>query len=284
MCSLPRLPYMHLDGILGRDALRGTTWSVRVRRGGTDGVVAEHEPDRRLRTASVGKILLLLEVASRIGEGSLSPAAPLSRLSVPWVADSGLWQHLSTDELSVTDAATLVGSVSDNLATNVLLEEVGIEAVAARARSLGVVDAVLHDHVRPERTDDVPWTLSEGSGGEWCDLMLALHEGALSDGSVCRRVLDWVATGTDHSMVAAALHLDPLSHGVDPCSRPRLWSKTGTDDGVRADVGVMADGGRSVGYAAICTWDPEGGPEVADVLDAMRDVGAICAQLVRGDL
>src|SRR5699024_10317019 len=90
MCSLPRLPYMHLDGILGRDALRGTTWSVRVRRGGTDGVVAEHEPGRRLRTASVGKILLLLEVASRIGEGSLSPVAPLSRRSVPWVADSGL--------------------------------------------------------------------------------------------------------------------------------------------------------------------------------------------------
>src|SRR5699024_11358210 len=127
--------------------------------------------------------LLLRGVPSRVGQGSRSPASPLPRRAVPCVAASGLWQHLSTDELSVTDAATLVGSVSDNLATNVLLEEVGIEAVAARARSLGVVDAVLHDHVRPERTDDVPWTLSEGSGGEWCDLMLALHAGALSDGS-----------------------------------------------------------------------------------------------------
>lgn len=123
---------MTLDEILGRDALRGTRWSVRLRHAGSGAVMAEHEPTRVLGSASVGKLILLVEVASRIDEGSLAPAALLSRRSVPWVADSGLWQHLTAEELSVADAATLVGSVSDNLATNVLIDAVGLEAIAAR--------------------------------------------------------------------------------------------------------------------------------------------------------
>lgn len=270
---------MDLDEILGREELRGTTWSVRVRSTGQATRAIEHEPGRVLRTASIGKILLLLEVASRIDEGSLSPTAVLSRRSVPLVADSGLWQHLTTDELSVADAARLVGSVSDNLATNVLLAEVGVDAVAARAVGAGVVDAALHDHVRIERTSDLPPTLSEGSAGEWCDTLLGLHEETVASPDVCRRVLDWLSTCTDHSMVAGALHLDPLSHGVDPRAWPRLWSKTGTDDGVRADVGLMS-GDEVVAYAVLCTWEPGGSTDVADVLRAMRDIGAGCAQLV----
>lgn len=271
---------MHLDAVLGRDELRGSSWSVRVREAGSGDVVAEHEPSRRLRTASVAKILLLVEVASRIEEGSLSPATLLSRESAPQVADSGLWQHLTAAQLSVADAATLVGAVSDNLATNVLLHEVGLGSVAHRARVLGLVDSALHDYVRVERTDAQPPTLSEGTAGEWCDLVLGLHRRTVASPAVCTRVLDWLSTCTDHSMVAGALHLDPLSHGVDPSSARRLWSKTGTDDGVRADVGLMTDGGAGVVYAAICAWDPDGPVRVADVLRAMRDLGTACAELL----
>lgn len=270
---------MHLDEILGRDELRTTAWSVQVRECGSGRIVLEHEPTRRQRTASVGKLLLLIEVAARIDEGSLSPDAFLSRESGPWVADSGLWQHLTSRELSVADAATLVGAVSDNLATNVLLAEVGLDAVAARTRSLGLLDSALHDYVRVERTSHQPPTLSEGTAGEWCDLMLGLHEGRIVSRAVCDRVLGWLSVNTDHSMVAGALHLDPLSHGVDPMSRPRLWSKTGTDDGVRADVGVMADGGRAVAYAVICTWPFGGATRTEDVLAAMRDIGTLIRPL-----
>lgn len=273
---------LRVDDLVGDESLRGTEWSVRVREGASGEVVAEHGPAVRRRTASVAKVLLLLEVASRIEEGSLSPATLLPRESAPPVADSGLWQHLTATELSVADAATLVGSVSDNLATNVLLREVGLDAVARRARGLGVVDAALHDYVRAERTPDLPPTLSEGTAGEWCDIMLSLHARTLTSPAVCARVMDWLSVGVDHSMVAGALHLDPLSHGVDPGSALRVWSKTGTDDGVRADVGVMTKGAAAVGYAVICTWDPEGPVRVADVLSAMRDIGDGCARVLGG--
>src|SRR5689334_17203490 len=102
----------------------GTTWSVDVRREGR--AVYQRGAHRLLGTASLAKVFLLLEVAERIVEGTVDPTTVLDRRSVDPVSDSGLWQHLATDRLMVEDVAQLVGTLSDNLATNVLLDLVGL--------------------------------------------------------------------------------------------------------------------------------------------------------------
>jgi hypothetical protein len=61
----------------------------------------------------MGKLLLLVALAMRIEAGELDVHVPLSRRSVPPVADSGLWQHLLVDALPVDDLAVLVGTVSE---------------------------------------------------------------------------------------------------------------------------------------------------------------------------
>lgn len=257
-----------LDALL--DGVPGVRWSVELRRDGER--VFARDPDRLLRTASVGKVFLLVEVAARIEAGAIDPAAPVDRRTTLRVADSGLWQHLVTDTLPVADAALLVGTVSDNLATNALLDLVGLVAVQARAR--GLTDgAVLHDRVRDHRTPDLPATLSEGTAAAWADVLDALRGGRVVSPAVSRRVLDWLAHGTDLSMVAAALDLDPLSHGHD--HGLRLWHKTGTDAGVRADVGIVQTPAGTTSYAVIANWD--GGP-AGPVLAAMRNLGATLAR------
>ncbi|MFA4841908.1 MAG: serine hydrolase, partial [Agrococcus sp.] len=80
------------------------------------------DADAELRVASVAKLLLLAACASAIESGELDPRQQLDRRTVPPVADSGIWQHLEQQTLSVHDVATLIGIASDNLATNVLLE------------------------------------------------------------------------------------------------------------------------------------------------------------------
>lgn len=251
----------------------GVRWSVEVRREGE--VVLARDPDLMLRTASVAKVLLLAEVAARIEAGELDPAAPLDRRRVEPVGDSGLWQHLATDVLPVADAALLVGSVSDNLATNALLDLVGLDAVQARGRALVGDGAVLHDRVRDHRGPDDPPTLSEGSAAAWVSLLERLWRRELVGPGVSGRLLGWLAHGTDHSMVAGALGLDPLSHGAAGGSGPggvRLWHKTGTDDGVRADVGIVETPAATWTYAVIAGWDG-GDALVAPVLAAMRNLG-----------
>ena len=97
------------------------SWSVMVR--DVAGIpIAEHEPDLSQATASIGKLLLLIETARRMATGELTETQLVSRRDAIKVADSGIWQHLLVDELPISDVATLIASVSDNLATNALLD------------------------------------------------------------------------------------------------------------------------------------------------------------------
>jgi beta-lactamase class A len=263
--------------LLGRPALDGTRWSVEVRAG--DGtVVMRHQPFLLLRTASVGKVFLLVEVADRLERGLLDPAQPVRRDRVAPVADSGLWQHLVTAELPLVDAACLVGAVSDNWATNALLDLIGIASVRERARNLARGGSALHDLVRDDRGPEDPPTLSEGCAADWVEVMAGLSSGAVVGPAVSRTVLSWLAAGVDLSMVASALDLDPLAH-VEPDRGVRLWNKTGTDSSTRADVGVVHGPAGAVSYAALCNWERGDDRPRAAVMTAMRDLGTVVGQL-----
>jgi beta-lactamase class A len=75
------------------------------------------------------------------------------------------------DTFTVEDLCWLLGGFSDNLATNVLVRRIGIEAVTATSTSLGFVRSALLDRVRDDRGLDDPWTLSAGCAGELSALM-----------------------------------------------------------------------------------------------------------------
>lgn len=255
------------------------TWGVRVLDLSDRRVLAEHAPDAVLPLASVGKVLMLVEVARAVGDGTLRLDEPLRRTPADWVADSGLWQHLATDTLPVEDLAALVGAVSDNLATNVLLSRIGLDRVAATAAALGLEHTALLDRVRDVRTADDPPTLSRGTARELTDLLARLARGRVVSAPVAARVLRWLGLGTDTSMVASAWRLDPLAH-TEPDRGLVLHHKTGTDAGVRADVGVLHGPGASVAYAVTACWDPAGPDLRATALAGMASIGRLIGRHV----
>ena len=53
----------------------------------------------------------------------------------------------------------------------------------------------------------------------------------------------------------------------------RLHHKTGTDDGVRCDVGVVIGPWRTVAYAVLADWDPAGPDRLPEVLAGDAAVG-----------
>jgi len=168
----------------------------------------------------------------------------------------------------------LVGSVSDNLATNVLLRHVGLDAVAQVGPRLGAPTARLLDRVRDVRTPADPPYLSEASAADLARIAGLL---AADDSLAWALVRRWLAPGVDLSMVAGDLGLDPLAH-VDGDRGLRLLNKTGTDVGVRADVGILGVRGRVLAYAVVASWAPGADdPLRDDVLHAMRAVGRALA-------
>ncbi len=225
-----------------------------------------------LPTASIGKILLLIEVSARLTSRDFSGFGILDKTPRDAAGDSGVWQHLQAPSLPVADLATLVGATSDNLATNVLLRQVGLAAVRDRTESLGLLRTALLDLVRDSRGPDDAPQLSVGSTAELSWLFGALARNAVVDAVTSQRVMGWLSLNSDLSLVASAFGLDPLSHRAADHDT-LLVNKTGTDAGVRAEAGALRGGRRAVSYAVSIQFSDDSLPARLRVLDAMRTVG-----------
>ncbi|TWP37335.1 serine hydrolase [Leekyejoonella antrihumi] len=253
-------------------------WSVFVAPVGAAGSPwISESPADVLRTASIGKMLLLGHVADCITRGSLRADQPITRLEEDFIRDSGLWHVLDQDTLDLADACRLIGAVSDNLATNAVLRTVGLNRVKEYADRLGAAPMELLDKVRTHRdTATAPGaaeTLSLASAQSLWRMQVAIHERRVDP-----MVAQWLSLGTDLSMVASAFDLDPLAHNEIGLTEPLPWSlvnKTGTDDGVRGDTGLVTRDGVTVAYAAVANWTPGAreDPDRATVMTRMRAIG-----------
>lgn len=233
------------------------------------GQVIHAEDSARVQpTASIGKLFLLYAVADAAATGTLAMSDPVRRPTEA-VHDSGLWQHLSVNELTIGDAAVLVASVSDNLAANALLDVIGSDAVDAAAEVLGCQRSRLIDRIRDVRTAEHPPAPSIGRADELAEAVRRIEVAArltspnssaetnrvdVISSSSAAQVREWLRTGVDLSMAGAAFNLDPLAHGT-PDRGLTLWNKTGTDSTVRADVGIVSGLRGWFAYAAMAEWD-----------------------------
>ena len=225
-----------------------------------------------LPTASIGKVLLLIEVSALLTARDFSGYGILDKTPRDLVGDSGVWQHMQAPALPVADLATLVGATSDNMATNLLLSRVGLDAVRKRTESLGLSRTALLDLVRDKRGPDDAPQLSVGSTAELSWLFGALARGEIVDPLTSQRVMGWLSLNCDLSMVASAFGLDPLAHRM-PDHNTLLVNKTGTDLGIRAEVGALRGGRASVSYAVSVHFPDRDLQSRLKVLAAMRTVG-----------
>jgi beta-lactamase class A len=226
-----------------------------------------------LPTASIGKILLLIEVSARLTERDVSGYGILDKTPRDAVGDSGVWQHLQAPALPISDLATIVGATSDNLATNVLLRQIGLDAVRARTESLGLARTALLDLVRDKRGPDDAPQLSVGSTAEIAWLFGALARSEIVDPLTSQRVMGWLSLNADLSLVASAFGLDPLSHrGVDHATL--LVNKTGSDVGVRSEAGALRGSRSSVAYAVSVQFNDDSLAARLRVIEAMRTIGS----------
>jgi beta-lactamase class A len=249
------MPTFGLQGFV-EDAIGGTSkiaWSVCIRDGQDRELACINHGDS-MEIASVGKLLLLIEVARQFDIGDLAADEVLFRDPALVVADSGIWQHLRTDRLPVDDLCVLIASVSDNVATNILLKRIGFERLNNLSAELGLTSTALLDFVRDQRGPDDAPTFSTGSAAELSSLMNKIARNTLISQSVCEQLKTWLATGVDLSMVASAFNFDPLAH-ARPDRGHSIHNKTGTDAGIRADAGTVSRDTNALSYAIIANWD-----------------------------
>jgi beta-lactamase class A len=253
-------------------------WAISIRDAAGD-ELASCNADTAMETASIGKLLLLIEVARQCSEGTLSGEERLDRDPTLLVGDSGIWRHLHVDALSVQDLCVVIASVSDNVAANVLIKHVGLQRLQDLCRSLSLVHTAVLDYVRDVRGPAHPPTLSTGSASELSRLMSQISRKELISQAVSEQVSAWLATGVDLSMVASAFGLDPLSHATSGRNF-FIRNKTGTDIRIRADVGTVGRDGSSLSYAVIANWDRSEPGIVDAALSGMNTIGEMLRKII----
>lgn len=265
--------FAHCFSALGELALNDVQVSARAADLATGRVLFSVDDHVSMPTASVGTVLLLIEVAARLDNAEFGLATLLERTPSDAVSESGIWQHLQLSTLGVADLAALVGATSDNLATNVLLRAVGLHAVRARTEQLGLSRTALLDLVRDTRGPDDAPQLSVGSAKELTWLFTALARGEIIDAATSARVIGWLSLNTDLSLVASAFGLNPLAHRKSDHGLIMV-NKTGITTGVRSEVGVLRGPRAGVTYMVTMLFDDTHLRTRLAVIDGMRLVGA----------
>jgi beta-lactamase class A len=101
--------------------------------------------DETFPTASLIKVAILTTVYDLVAKGQLSLDDPLTVLKIDQVPGSGVVQFLHNGTmLTVHDAAWLMCTISDNTATNLLLDRIIIRRVWDKMDSLGLHHTRVH--------------------------------------------------------------------------------------------------------------------------------------------
>ncbi|GAA1466420.1 serine hydrolase [Microbacterium thalassium] len=238
------------------DDLAGTGAKISVRITDLDRGTAVLNGDDfvTLPVAGLGVVPLLVETAAGFEAGTLDPLEILDRSVIDPVGVGGVWQHLKAPALPLVDLAVLTASTGDALAANALLHRIGIPAVRARIEALGLSRSALLDRFRDERGPDDAPHFALGSARELAEVFAALVNSQAVSPGVSAQVAEWLSLNHDLSLVAAATGLDPFSHENDEHGLLFI-NKTGRDDGIRVEAGVLAGPRAGVSYALIVCFD-----------------------------
>jgi beta-lactamase class A len=101
--------------------------------------------DETFPTASLIKVPILVALFDLVEKGQISLSDPLTILSIDQVGGSGVLQRLHNGAvITVGDAAWMMTIISDNTATNLLLDKVAIRRVWQKMESLGLPHTRIH--------------------------------------------------------------------------------------------------------------------------------------------
>lgn len=223
-----------------------------------------HRGDRRFRAASTVKIAVMIELFRRIDAGAMTLADPRKVVAGDKVPGSGVIRHLH-DGIGMTlgDLLYLMMSISDNTATNLLIDAVGMDAVNRVMADLGMSDSTLGRKMTgvASGAGSENWAVPE----EFAGMVAALFDGRAASADSCARMVGVLELQQNERRIARHLPRE---------DRPRWGSKTGSLTGVCNDVGFVMTSAGPLVLAVFCE-------AVVDPLEGERVIGDVAAAALR---
>lgn len=230
------------------------------------GQTASLSPDLPVQTASVIKMGILLDAAEQIRAGQAKFDERLVLTKTNQVPGSGVLGVLTAPiALTLRDTLTLMVVLSDNTATNMAIDRLGLAHINATLRAAGLHNTVLYKKVYlppsgPMPADQPKFGLGKTTPREMASIMkrfaecnLALKDSAPMPGdtAICGAILHMLRNQQDRDSLPRYIEsLDTSEHGS------AIANKTGALDRVRNDVALISSRSGPIVIAAF-TFDNE---------------------------
>ncbi len=208
-----------------------------------------YQADEPMPTASLIKLPVMVEALRQVGEGNIALDDVVTVRQEDMVPGSGILTRHFTPGATITlrDAMRLMIVYSDNTATNLVADAIGIAATGQQMKQLGLQSTALHSKVyRGDTTID-----PEGSKRYGIGVTTAAEIGQLLEMIQCHQVLD--ATACD-------LILDDLKECEDRAKIARFLprsvvfaNKTGYVGETRTDAGILYAPDQQIVVAVLTT-------------------------------
>lgn len=212
----------HVDGVVGYEIVDLTS-----------GDRVSHLERESFSTASTIKLAIVYELFKQVEERKVRLDDTLTLDRAKAVGGTGVLNDMGTPTLSIRDYATLMVMLSDNTATNVLIDRLGMDKIAARMQALGLAGTKLRRHMMDtaaaRRGDE-----NVSTPGEIVGLLQAIN-----------KMPDAVALLKKDK--SSRLRRG-LPEGVEMADKP------GELEGVRVDAGIVFAKNRPYGIAVMTTF------------------------------
>ena len=236
------------------------------------------DADEPVQTASVIKLPIMIEAFYLVKEGKLKLDQKITLTKDNQVPGSGVLQFMDSGlQLTLKDAITLMIILSDNTATNLVIDTVGIPNVNQRIAAMGLKNTYLYKKVfkpadGPMPADQKKFGLGKTTAREMAEAMESVYRCDLGDKDLCKTMLDILQHQQDRDSVPRYLE------SGDTSEKPSaIANKTGSLDDVRNDVALVETKSAPIVISAF-TWDnqdqrwmPENAAQVL-IANMARDV------------
>jgi beta-lactamase class A len=204
------------------------------------GATVAIDPDRPVRTASVIKLPIMLEAFYQVKAGKHRLDERLKLAKENQVEGSGVLQFFQPGlEPTLLDAITMMIIQSDNTATNMVIDAIGITTVNQRIEALGLKNTYLYKKVfmppvGPTPSDQKQFGLGKTTPREMAEVMESIERCDLGDKTLCQKMISILKNQNVRTMIPRYLEeIDTTDN------ESAIGNKTGSEDRERNDVGIV---------------------------------------------
>ena len=224
-------------------------------------------------TASMIKIMVLFELVRRCAGGEAEWSHRLTLTPTDRTRGSGLLVDFDPGAaLTLRDLAVLMMAISDNTATNMLVDYLGIDAINAACRAAGMTATELRNPIDFDLIRESNDNLAVTTPADFADFLGALHRGELLPPDQVERLLSIMRIqkymGT---RLRRFLPYNPYAEEFGEAQELWVASKTGTLKGAACEGGLI--GSRNATWSLVvmtkeCTAESTGSVGAGDLFIA----------------